>query len=86
MKNLNQHQIREADQQTIALNRFPQSHERASKACADWLVERYENKQAFWIICGTGNNGGDGLVYRLLKENIHVDSLNIPAKIKVMII
>ena len=64
MKILNQHQIREADQQTIALEPISSIAlmVRASKACADWLVERYENKQPFWIICGTGNNGGDGFV------------------------
>ena len=71
MKILNQKQIQEADQQTIELEPISSIAlmERASKACADWLVERYENKQAFWIICGTGNNGGDGLaLYRLLKK------------------
>tara|TARA_B100001175_G_C19501464_1_gene638325 strand:+ start:113 stop:1621 length:1509 start_codon:yes stop_codon:yes gene_type:complete len=71
MKILNQSQIREADHQTINREPIPSIAlmERAAKACIGWLVERYDKTQSFCIICGTGNNGGDGLaIYRLLAE------------------
>lgn len=41
--------------------------ERAGRAFADWLVERYDPTRAVLVVCGTGNNGGDGLaIARLL--------------------
>ena len=71
MKILYQSQIREADRQTLALEPISSIAlmERAAKACMDWIIERYDNDRPFWLICGTGNNGGDGLaLYRLLTE------------------
>ena len=71
MKILNQSQILEADRQTIALEPISSIAlmERASKACSHWIFERYDNDRPFWLICGTGNNGGDGLaLYRLLTK------------------
>lgn len=46
--------------------------ERASTACADWLMQHgYDNRQ-FSVYCGKGNNGGDGLVIaRLLAASGH---------------
>jgi NAD(P)H-hydrate epimerase len=43
--------------------------ERACRAFTNWLVERYDATHRIGIICGTGNNGGDGLgIARMLHE------------------
>lgn len=62
MKVLSAQQIREADFYTI--EHEPVSSvdlmERASRLCSDWLHEKFTNT-AFVVVCGNGNNGGDGL-------------------------
>ena len=71
MKILNKSQIQEAERQTIRIKSISsfQLMERAAKACRDWIVNRYYKNQHFSLICGTGNNGGDGLkLYPLLRE------------------
>ena len=62
MKVLRADQIREADQHTITHEPISSIDlmERASRACFDWLSEN-TNSQQFFIFCGRGNNGGDGL-------------------------
>ncbi|MBS1616541.1 MAG: NAD(P)H-hydrate dehydratase [Bacteroidetes bacterium] len=41
--------------------------ERAATACTDWLVAHYPASRPFLVLCGSGNNGGDGLaITRLL--------------------
>ena len=41
--------------------------ERAANACANWILQNFNNAPAFKIFCGKGNNGGDGLaIARLL--------------------
>ncbi|WP_298708845.1 NAD(P)H-hydrate dehydratase [Chitinophaga sp.] len=65
MKILSAPQIRAADAYTIAHE--PVSGlllmERAAAACADWIMDRYAGSaRPFYIFCGPGNNGGDGLV------------------------
>ncbi|RYZ21376.1 MAG: NAD(P)H-hydrate dehydratase [Chitinophagaceae bacterium] len=35
--------------------------ERAAERCAAWLLERFSAETPFYVFCGTGNNGGDGL-------------------------
>jgi ADP-dependent NAD(P)H-hydrate dehydratase / NAD(P)H-hydrate epimerase len=41
--------------------------ERAAKACVAWLVEDISKENPIDIVCGNGNNGGDGLaIARLL--------------------
>lgn len=36
--------------------------ENAAGNCARWLVERFPSKPSTVILCGSGNNGGDGVV------------------------
>ena len=66
-------QIREADAQTIAHEPIASIDlmERASKAFVGWCVNHFpENKKSISIYCGTGNNGGDGLVIaRMLHQH-----------------
>lgn len=43
--------------------------ERACRAFVDWFVVRYDATLPVLVVCGTGNNGGDGLgIARLLHE------------------
>lgn len=63
MKVLSATQTREADLYTI--QNEPVSSvdlmERASRLCTEWLLKKFESEAAFIIVCGNGNNGGDGL-------------------------
>jgi hydroxyethylthiazole kinase-like uncharacterized protein yjeF len=66
-------QIRDADAYTIANEPISSVDlmERASKAFVGWFINHFPDKrQAISIYCGTGNNGGDGLVIaRMLCEH-----------------
>lgn len=78
MKILSVNQIKEADQYTI--NKEPIASinlmERAAAACVDWIIARYDISFEFKIICGLGNNGGDGLaIARMLAEKISSNRL-----------
>jgi NAD(P)H-hydrate epimerase len=43
--------------------------ERACTAFVEWFVTRYDAREKVGIVCGTGNNGGDGLgIARMLKS------------------
>lgn len=35
--------------------------EEAARACVDWLVKQHDRRTSFLVLCGSGNNGGDGL-------------------------
>lgn len=64
MKILNAELIRKADEYTIK-NEPIQSidlMERASSTFVDWFEENFDKGRKLFIFCGTGNNGGDGLV------------------------
>ncbi len=63
MKILKAEQIRAWDQATItaAGTGSLALMEQAARACTDWLVTHYSADTPFIIVCGTGNNGGDGL-------------------------
>lgn len=71
--------------QTKELDRYTIEHEpiasidlmeRACKAFVNWFVERYDVSHRVGIVCGTGNNGGDGLsIARVLQE------FNYPVKV-----
>ncbi len=72
MKILSAQQIREADQFTI-LNEPISSlalMERASEAFIGWFLKKFTSEKRIAVVCGRGNNGGDGLaISRLLIEN-----------------
>lgn len=73
MEILSANQLREWDQYTIKNEPITSIDlmERAASKCAKWFVDRekdYKSKH-FFIFCGIGNNGGDGLVLaRLLAQ------------------
>lgn len=64
-------QIRAWDRYTIAEENIAsiQLMERAAAACTGWLASQFAQGTSFVIICGKGNNGGDGLaIARMLVE------------------
>lgn len=69
--------IREADSFTIKNEPIADIDlmERASKECFKWLKQRFNKSFNFYIICGTGNNGGDGyaLSRMLIKDGYVVN-------------
>jgi NAD(P)H-hydrate epimerase len=72
MKILSTAQTKEADAFTIAHEPVASIDlmERAAGKCSRWLLEKYGNAFRYVIICGNGNNGGDGLaIARQLKNN-----------------
>jgi NAD(P)H-hydrate epimerase len=71
MKILSAVQIRQADKFTIENEPISPIAlmERAGSACFDWIINNTDTTKKFIIVCGSGNNGGDGLVIaRLLSE------------------
>lgn len=66
-------QIRAWDKYTIANEPIVsvQLMERAASACSKWISSHYPADTSFIVICGKGNNGGDGLVIaRMLTEKL----------------
>lgn len=74
MKLLSAAQIRDWDQYTIKHEPVSslQLMERASKACTRWLLQNVLSDR-FFIFCGKGNNGGDGLAIARLLANAGKD-------------
>lgn len=71
MKILNPQQLKLADNYTI--NNLPISSialmERAAIACSNFILNHFQKLNKIIIICGKGNNGGDGLaIARLLLD------------------
>ncbi|MFT4023076.1 MAG: NAD(P)H-hydrate dehydratase [Flavihumibacter sp.] len=70
---LSARQVRAWDQYTLQQENSPSIDlmERAANACTNWLLQQpLTPEQPFYIFCGNGNNGGDGLaIARLLIEN-----------------
>ena len=77
MKILSAQQKREADKFIITNEPISSIDlmERASQACVNWIQKNCSVESKFQVFCGTGNNGGDGLVIaRLLSaENYKVE-------------
>jgi NAD(P)H-hydrate epimerase len=63
MKVLSAAQIREADKQTILNEPITSLNlmERAATKCSSWITEKLPESKNYIVICGPGNNGGDGL-------------------------
>ncbi len=81
MKILSSEQIKAWDQFTIREEPVTSINlmERACRAFTHWLFERYDATHKIGVICGTGNNGGDGLgIARMLHE------WNYPVKVWVV--
>ena len=69
MKLLDTQQIRNADQFTIEQEGIQSVDlmERAAQACNNWIINNLGYQFPFVVLCGPGNNGGDGLaIARLL--------------------
>lgn len=65
-------QIRSADELTLQEQGLTSLElmERAAYGCAEWVMKRLNRSYSFVIVCGTGNNGGDGLAMaRMLREH-----------------
>ncbi|HRD58778.1 MAG TPA: NAD(P)H-hydrate dehydratase [Ferruginibacter sp.] len=82
MKIFSAPQINEWDQFTIASEPITSLGlmERAANACVAWLLHHYPSKD-FYIFCGPGNNGGDGLAIarQLHHHNLMVSVFVIPS-------
>lgn len=77
MKILDRSQIYEADAQTLTAQKISsdQLMERAATKAFDWLHHRLQgNPVNIHVFCGTGNNGGDGLVLarHLVEHGYHL--------------
>jgi ADP-dependent NAD(P)H-hydrate dehydratase / NAD(P)H-hydrate epimerase len=76
MKILNVEKIKKADAFTIENEPISSLDlmERAATACMDWIISRYSSFIRLRIICGPGNNGGDGLALARLWLNKGYDA------------
>ncbi len=71
MRILNTRQIRDLDAHTISHEPIASIDlmERASRAFVEWFIRRITTDRKVGVVCGTGNNGGDGLaIARILSE------------------
>ncbi len=63
MKIFTASQIRACDAYTIHVSSITSIDlmERAASRCAEWIINEVPKDAVFIVLCGTGNNGGDGL-------------------------
>jgi NAD(P)H-hydrate epimerase len=63
MKIFSAAQIRACDAYTVHSSGISSTDlmERAASKCADWITAHFSKESLFVVLCGTGNNGGDGL-------------------------
>jgi ADP-dependent NAD(P)H-hydrate dehydratase / NAD(P)H-hydrate epimerase len=71
MKIFSAAQIRECDAITVSAQNISPADlmERAASQCVQWILKKFPKNTAFLILCGTGNNGGDGLAIARLLHN-----------------
>lgn len=72
MKILTTLQLKELDNYTIKNQNISAIDlmEKAANTCFDWIINQFDIKDKHTVICGQGNNGGDGVVLaRLLSES-----------------
>lgn len=72
MKIFSAQQIKACDQYTIKAKGITSDTlmETAATACAKWLMKELPEKALYIVLCGPGNNGGDGLaITRLLHQS-----------------
>lgn len=82
IKLLRPDQIRQADRQTLEDESITSVllMKRASSALFRWIIENYSDCKGFAVLCGPGNNGGDGLCLSLmLKEGGYKCRVYYPA-------
>ncbi|MCR5145682.1 MAG: NAD(P)H-hydrate dehydratase [Lachnospiraceae bacterium] len=83
---LNAKEMQEADKNTIEYFGIPSMvlMERAAISVCTYIIENYGRDKSVLVVCGTGNNGGDGLaIARLLtKEGLDVKVLCIGDRAK----
>ena len=82
MKILNKAQIQAADHYTIANEPISSLDlmERAAEKCFEWIEKSYHKQDFFILICGTGNNGGDGLALArmMYHSGYHIRCFELP--------
>jgi hydroxyethylthiazole kinase-like uncharacterized protein yjeF len=73
-------QIRNLEQLTAVSASQPRLMEAAGLAVARWALALAPHAQSFWIVCGNGNNGGDGaeaaIHLRNWAKTVHVTALS----------
>ncbi len=78
MFTLTRAQVREFDRQAIQTYGVPGVvlMENAGRGCAEWLMRLNPQRQSVVILCGPGNNGGDGFVIAR-----HLDNAGWPVRV-----
>lgn len=85
-KILSAQQIKQADQFTITEENISSADlmERAANACVIWIQQHLSKENNYFIFCGEGNNGGDGLAIArlllLLQYRVQVCMISIAGK------